>query len=205
MVVGDEMKEKFLNSTMNFLKKYKNYSKDDIEKLEYGLEGIYLTLTKLVVIFLLAFLLNIVPELIVVLIFFNIIRFTGFGFHAQKSYQCLIFSIFCFLFVPLFFLNFQLPEFIYILICFLCVFSYLLFAPADTVKRPLLNSKKRKIRKIITVSIGIVYSTIGIIYFNTWISNLLISVLLIQSIIVNPLTYKFFKQPYNNYKTYKFD
>lgn len=199
------MKEKFLNSTMSFLKKYKNYSKDDIEKLEYGLEGIYLTLTKLVVIFLLAFLLNIVPELIVVLIFFNIIRFTGFGFHAQKSYQCLIFSIIWFLFVPLFFLKFQLPKFIYILICLLCVFSYLLFAPADTVKRPLLNSKKRKIRKIITVSIGVVYSTIGIIYFNTWTSKLLISVLLIQSIIVNPLTYKIFKQPYNNYKTYKFD
>ena len=30
-------------------------------------------------------------------VIFNLIRYTGFGFHAEKSYQCLLFSTFNFI------------------------------------------------------------------------------------------------------------
>ncbi len=199
------MKAIFMNRTISFLKKYCTYSDEEIEKLEYGLEGIYLTITKLIIIFITAALLGIVKEFITLIFLFNIIRYTGFGFHANKSYECLLFSAFCFLIIPIFFINVNLTKFIYILICLFCIFNYLLFAPADTIKRPLINKKKRIIRKIITIIIGITYFLVGLLLFNHWISSILLSVLVIEAIVVNPITYYFFRQPYNNFKNLKFD
>ena len=87
------MKEAFLNHTMNFIaSNQKKLNEEDKEKLAYGLEGLYMTITKLVVIFLIAFLLGFIKEFIITLILFNIIRFPGFGFHASKSIVCLITS-----------------------------------------------------------------------------------------------------------------
>lgn len=199
------MKAIFMNRTISFLKKYCTYSDEEIEKLEYGLEGIYLTITKLIIIFITAALLGIVKEFITLIFLFNIIRYTGFGFHANKSYECLLFSAFCFLIIPIFFINVNLTKLIYILICLFCIFNYLLFAPADTIKRPLINKKKRIIRKIITIIIGITYFLVGLLLFNHWISSILLSALIIEAIVVNPITYYFFRQPYNNFKNLKFD
>lgn len=199
------MKARFMNNTIAFLQKYNTYSKEDIEKLEYGLEGIYLTITKLIILFFIATLLGVVKEFITLLLLFNIIRYTGFGFHAEKSYQCLIISSFCFLIIPIFFINIVLSKIIYIVICIFCIINFLLFAPADTIKRPLPNKKKRIIRKITTTIIGLIYSILSIVFYNHWISAILISALIIQVIVINPLTYKILKQPYNNYKNYKLD
>lgn len=199
------MKARFMNNTIAFLQKYNTYTKEDIEKLEYGLEGIYLTLTKLIILFFVATLLGVVKEFITLLLLFNIIRYTGFGFHAEKSYQCLIISSFCFLIIPIFFINIVLSKIIYIVICIFCIINFLLFAPADTIKRPLPNKKKRIFRKITTTIIGLIYSILSIVFYNHWISAILISAMIIQVIVINPLTYKILKQPYNNYKNYKLD
>ena len=94
------MKEKFLKSSIDMISKYQNVDEGDISKLRYGLEGIYLTLTKMVIIFLLAIILKIFKEIFFLLIFFNIIRFTGFGFHANKSSECLFISIISFVLLP---------------------------------------------------------------------------------------------------------
>lgn len=197
------MKSIFLDKTLNFLQKYNKYSDDDIEKLAYGLEGIYLTITKLIIIFLVAIILGIVKEVCFLLLLFNIIRYTGFGLHAEKSYQCLIFSLLGFVIFPKLMLNLNVPLFIEIIIFTICVISYLLFAPADTVKRPLPNKKKRVIRKISTVLISIIYITLFIFIKVSWIKAIILCALIIEAVLINPLTYKLFGLPYNNYKKLK--
>ena len=87
------MKDKYLNFTTSFITKYNNYSKEQIEKIRYGLESLYLTITKLAIILILSIILGIFKELVILLVFFNIIRFTGFGFHARNSIECLFSSI----------------------------------------------------------------------------------------------------------------
>ena len=42
------MKSFFMDKSLAFLCKYNTYSDEDIEKLSYGLEGIYLTITVVV-------------------------------------------------------------------------------------------------------------------------------------------------------------
>ena len=127
------MKSLFLNSSINFLKKYNDYSDDDIEKLEYGLEGLYLTITKLVVIFIASLILGIFKEVIEILIAFNIIRYFGFGVHAGKSSQCLITSLILFVIIPYVFLNITITKNIFLILGIIEIVSFIIFAPADTV------------------------------------------------------------------------
>ncbi|MGN1355498.1 MAG: accessory gene regulator B family protein [Bacilli bacterium] len=196
------MKKKFLDSSVTFIGNYKELTDDDIEKLRYGLEGIYLTITKLVIIVAVALLLGILKEVIITLILFNVIRYTGFGFHAEKSVQCLFISLFQFVILPYILINVVIPKNIVFIICIICVVSYFFFAPADTIKRPLPNMKKRKIRKWFTIFIGIIYSILLFIFSDTFIAPLFLSALIVEAIVINPLIYMAFGQPYNNYKTY---
>ena len=179
-------------------------TEEDIEKLKYGLEGLYLTLTKTIIIILLAIVLNILKETILLLLLFNIIRYFAFGFHAEKSIECLIMSTILFIVLPL--LVFYLkPIFVTrLMISVVCTILIMLFAPADTLKRPLPNRKKRKIRKICSTIIAIIYSIVSLTTTGV-ISEIFLCALIIQTIIINPITYMIFRQPFNNYKNYNPD
>lgn len=195
------MKEAFLNHAMNFIaSNQKNLDEEEKEKLAYGLEGLYMTITKLVIIFLIAFLLGFIKEFIITLIFFNIIRFPGFGFHASKSIVCLISSTLLILGLPYLFTNIEVSLTIKIILCIISVVTFLICAPADTWKRPLTNKKKRIIRKVAACSLAIVYSVLIIMFNGNEISNLLLAALLIETILISPIMYLIFKEPYMNYK-----
>ena len=77
-----------------------------------------------------------------------------------------------------------------------------LFAPADTHKRPIVNSKMRKTLKIKSLVITSLYILIIFISNYNKINNLIMLSMMAQSIVINPITYKIFKLPYNNYKKY---
>ena len=79
----------------------------------------------------------------------------------------------------------------------------ILYAPDNTYKRPLLNAKKRKIYKIITIINCLIYISLIIIFRNNSISNYLMLGLLDASLMIHPLTYRMFQLPYNNYKKYE--
>ncbi len=188
---------------MKFITTYKSYTAEEMDKLRYGLEGLYLTITKLIVIVTIAIIIGIFKELFLLLILFNIIRFPGFGFHANKSYECLIFSTVLFIGLPLFMKYFSQNVVVLGIIGILCTIILGIYAPADTVKRPLPNSRKRKIRKIATICISCIYTVLAVLIPNTDINYLFITALVLESIMVNPLTYKIFKQPYRNYLAYQ--
>ena len=59
------MKERFVNGCMSMiLNNNPDLSKKEIDKYKYGLEGLYLNTTKLILIFLLAYVLGILKEVI---------------------------------------------------------------------------------------------------------------------------------------------
>lgn len=196
------MKEKFLNSSMNLICENKKYSKDEIAMIKYGLEAIYLTVTKMIIIFALAYILGIIKETLLLLILFNIIRSQSFGLHASKSIYCLISSI-VFIIGGAFLCKYLIiPKWIIIILALLCNISLFLYAPADTHKRPLINKKKRKRFKIISTLLGIVYTILIIIFIDYPISNYLLIGMMEAVLIIIPISYKIFKLPYNNYKNY---
>lgn len=192
------MKQKFLGSSINFITKYQTYTEKDIEKLKYGLEGLYLTLTKTIIIFIFALILGIFWEVLAIIILFNILRYFGFGFHAEKSWQCMIISTINFILIPLLFIKIEFNTIATIIISMVCLIGFLLYAPADTVKRPLKNKKKRLYRKILTCLVGIIYMTLAILF--PAIRDYLLCSMVIEFIVINPILYKIMKQPYKNFK-----
>ncbi len=194
------MKKLFLNSSITFLKKYQSYSDEDLEKLQYGLEGIYLTITKIVIIITLAILLNMLKEIIILLLLVNIIRYFGFGIHAKTSLECLITSLLLFIVLPILFIRTNINYNFVVILAIISLISFIPFAPADTVKRPFYNKKKIIIRKILTISIGVIYFVSSMYIKNKSLSLLLLTAIIIQAIVINPITYKIMKQPYGNAK-----
>ena len=92
------MKKKLLNNIKTNIKKNnKNITEEELEIIEYGLESLYLTFTKIIIILLLSIVLNIFKETLYTLIFYNIIRLFAFGLHAKNSIQCLITSLILFI------------------------------------------------------------------------------------------------------------
>lgn len=191
------MKEKFLNGCISFVKN--NNIEIQEEELRYGLEGIYLTFGKLLVIFPLAFLLGILKEFTLSLIFFNIIRYPAFGLHANKSSTCLISSIILLLGIPLLLTKITIALPIKFGICIFCLICFILYAPADTKKRPLTNKRKRLFRKIAACLLEVTYSILIIIFNSNEISTYLLSGLIMETILILPVTYKLYGMPYRNY------
>ena len=89
-----DKKKKFLNSSIRAIKKYyPEYDEEKLEIIEYGLESLYLSITKLIIIFGLSYYLGILLEVFLLSLSYNLIRFTALGMHASKSIHCLIISL----------------------------------------------------------------------------------------------------------------
>ncbi len=199
-----KMKQLFLNGTIRFITKYNDsYTEKDIERMRYGLEGLYLSITKLIIILGIALILGIAKELIILLVLFNIIRYPAFGFHADSSLQCLLFSTIIFISFPLLatVVNLSLP--VHIILISLCMLAYLIYAPADTVKRPQPVKSIRMKRKIGTLICATVLTILSFMVSDNIIQNLIVFAMLIEVLMILPITYKVFGQPYANYKQYQ--
>lgn len=187
-----------IKKTMFFIKNNSNYSEKELLKISYGMEGIILTIAKLLVILLIGVLFNYIDIVILTIIFFNILRFFSFGLHAKKSIHCLIISIIEFNILPYIFLQIKLSLPIIWTIFGLSLISFILFAPADTEKRPLTNKIKRRNRKILSI---ITLLTMMFIALNVnYLTNIIMVAFLIADFSINPLSYKLLGLPYRNYK-----
>ena len=170
------MKKFVIENCMKIISQNKNYDKTKLAEIKYGLEGLYLTLSKLIIITTIAIILGIIKEYIIFLLIYNIIRIPSFGLHATKSWICLVSSTIIFIGIPLLINIITLNK--------------------------ITKIKRRKIYKILSTTISIIYMVLSIKINNKYISNCFTFSILLQNILISPITYKIFKLPYNNYKTY---
>lgn len=199
------MKDKFLDCSDKLILKYDSSITDEqIEIINYGLESIYLTFTKLIIIVCLSFILGITYKMLLLLIFYNIIRSTSFGLHASKSIYCLLSSIIFFIGGVFFCELIRVSFVIKIFLCLICIVCIYLYAPADTHKRPIISKKKRLIYKIISLISTCSFSILIVVYNESIISNYLLFSMIVAVSMILPFTYKVFNMPYNNYKNYDY-
>lgn len=193
------MKEYILDKSIYFIKKYSSFDEKKLIKIKYGLEGIYLTLSKFIIISFIAIYLGIFKELLIFILFFSIIRTFAFGLHFSSSFTCLIASSFIFLLFSFSANIINIPLFIKTIIGIICFVFIFIYAPADTLKRPLINNNKRTIYKYLASIISFIYVLIIIFINNNFISNILLFSLITEVVMIIPITYQLFKIPYNNY------
>lgn len=196
------MKKLIIDKIMNYIKRNTNYDDYKIKEIEYGIVSIYLTISKLIIILFLSLILGIFKEVIIFLLLFNVLRSTGFGLHATKSWICLLSSSIMFIGSPILCIKININIYIKIVICILSIILMFKNAPADTKKRPIVSKKRRLIFKVISTVFAIIFSTSAIIIKNNFLSNCLIFALILENSLISPLTYKILKMPYNNYITF---
>jgi len=204
------MKKKYLKYTLGIIKKYNPELTDiQLDEMRYGLEGFYLMITKMIIIIPLAFLLGVGTELILMLIFYNLLRENAGGLHATKSWMCLLSSSIIFIFLPLIAKEVIIPLEFKIILSIIGVILIFIYSPADTKKAPIIKKKNRDKKKFISTIITIIYSFICIFIKNDIISNLILFGVYTEVVLILPITYKIFNLSYNNYKNYvpkyKFD
>ncbi len=183
---------------------YPDINKNKLSEIIYGLESIYLSFTKTIVIILISVILNIFKETIMLLIFFNILRMFAFGIHAKESWQCWISSSIMFIGIPYLCIYTELSNIYYYILIGFSVLNFLLYAPADNVKRPLVKKHRRIKFKVLTLIVSLIYI---ILFFNTndiFIKNTIVYTMLLEVVLIHPLTYRVFKLPYKNYERYVF-
>lgn len=200
------MKEVILKNIRKIIIQSNNsLNNEKLDEIMYGLEGIYLTIEKLIIILIIAFLLNILREVLLFMLLYNIIRFTAFGAHAKSSLVCLCISLITFIFIPALSIKIVLDNIIKLLLWSLAFVIILIYSPADTEKRPIISKKRRLIYKILSSFISIIYLILSYVISNNFIINILIFSLLLEAIMILPITYKLMGVSYNNYKNYEID
>lgn len=197
------MKEVFLEHSLKLLNKEYNYQGDDLDRVTYGLEVIYISITKMFVILLVSIIFRAFKETLLMIIFVNGLRTFAYGIHAKKSWHCYVSSIICFVLSPMLFKYIEINTIQKILISVICFIGYAVFAPADTYKRPLINTKHRQRLKINTLIVCSIYIVIIFVSKNTLVNNMIILSMITQVFVINPIIYKIFDMPYNNYMTYQ--
>lgn len=196
------MKNFIINKCMNYIKNNTDYDKTKLAEIKYGLEGIYLTFTKIIVILIVAFILRIEKEMIIFMLIYNFIRMPSFGLHATKSWICLLSSTILFIGVPYLCIILTMPMFLKIIIGIVGICLMFKNAPADTKKRPIISKKRRKIYKLISTLLAIIFVLISTIVKDNFFSNCFLLALVMQNFMISPVVYKIFRLPYNNYITF---
>lgn len=177
------------------------YTEDQMSVVKYGLESLYILITKMIVLTLIASVMGILKEFLIFLILFGVIRSTAFGLHANKSWECYI-SSFILLVLPAWIcLQFEMNFWIQLILGTFAVGYIYKYAPSDTKNRPIVSKKRRRIYKIISTLTALIY-VIASFYTSEFYANSLIVVLLIECIMISPRIYSFFHLPYANYRQY---
>ena len=182
--------------------KNKNNEITELEKkkVRYGVYILYVNVTKIGSLLIVAYFLNIFSEVLTIWILFGILRSSAFGIHSSKSIYCTIATFVIFIGGALVSTQFVLEDMILNIIYFLSFIGLLMYAPADTKARPLVGKEFRKKLKIKTI-ISFMTILAIILALNIYHLKILFSIsAMAETISVLPITYKIFRRRYNNYE-----
>ena len=181
------MRDKIIDKIMIQINQKNNLDEIKYQEVRYGLQSCYTLITKTFIIILISLILHFCIPFIIFLIFYSILRSVGYGCHAKSNLMCWFFSIILLIGLPYIFCNINLNTRLSIILWIICFCNFMIFCPADTEKRPMISKKRKFIFKIIILIISLIYLII-IIKFNS-ISNLVVSAMILEAFLTNPLGY----------------
>ena len=180
MIIIDLLINRMIKKTN---KKYNNF---EIENIHYGFNIIWLTITKLIPLTLIAIKFKFFTQFSLMLLIYGTIKLFSFGAHAKNSLQCFILST-LFLLLPSLILKYFVFSYeVAIIINLLCIPSFWLWAPRGTNKRPIIN--KFYFFKIMSVLIAFLFLILTVIKVNYY--SFLTYACILQSIIISPILNK---------------
>lgn len=175
----------------------------DYLKMKLGIETILTNVTKGIIVYSAALILNLFFQTLILHIAYAALRKYSYGLHANSSTACSIISIVLFVGTPV--LSQYLPfTSLMVIGCGLLFITLLyLYAPADTDKSPILGVERRRSLRNKSVVVCSVITIIALLYPDPFIRSLLMLGMALQIVMILPLTYKLFKRSVKNYEQYE--
>ena len=176
------------------------------EVINYGLQNIIGEIPKTFLLFIIAFLLNMLKE--VVFMFLVLIPYRGAsgGFHLKTHLGCILGTAIFYCGTVFLSQNIILEEVTkYILIGIIWIFGMImikLYAPADTENVPILSRKERRKKQIIAYISFTIALVVTIFIQNNTISNILLFGNFVQTLTITKFAYKLTKNKYG-YEVYE--
>ncbi len=175
------------------------------EVIQYGLQNIIGEVPKIFLLLIIAFLLQMLKEVLFMFVALLLYRGASGGFHLKTHLGCILGTTLFYCGIVFLSQNIVLDQTIkYIIIGIGWVFGMImikLYAPADTENVPILSKKDRRKKQIIayiTFSIGLIAA---IFIQNSVISNILIFGNLLQTLTITKVAYRLTKNKYG-YEVY---
>ncbi|MDD2505187.1 MAG: accessory gene regulator B family protein [Bacilli bacterium] len=194
------MKKIIITYFMNLICKQNKYNEIKLQEIKYGLEAIYLNVSKFIVFFTINAFFGIFKESLLFLLFYVPLRSFSFGFHAKKSITCWILSAIAFIGFPYLATLISFSMITKILVIIYSIFIFYIYSPADTPNRPIIDKKYRLKIKTNTMIFVIIYSFL--LFLAIDFASLIALALIYQSLMISPYFYKLFNLRYNNYLYY---
>ena len=196
------MRNLIIDNSLSFIKRNCSYDDVKLAEIKYGLEAIYILITKSIIIFTLSFILGIFKEVVIFTLLYSLIRMFSFGLHATKSWICLVSSLITFVTIPFICKYIDINIYLKTILNIISLILIYKNAPADTYKRPIVNKKRRERYKFLSTFIAIIMSFMSLVIRDNFLSNSLMFATIVQNFMISPYIYKLFKLPYDNYKKY---
>lgn len=194
---------KLTDNIIDSIKPYiKDKSNDELEIAKYGLNLFFMELYKLPLVFGFAYYLGIFKYCFLSYILLGFIRSHANGIHMRSGKGCIFYSTIALFSIVYISKTLLLNWILKIFISLLSIYLIYKYAPADTEEKPILNLDTRKKKKKFSIFIGIIYILISFIFPDKVIGNIFLFILILECVMINPLTYKLFNRRYNNYEDY---
>ena len=194
------MKHLFIENSFKLINKHKKLDHYNQVKIKYGLEVMYHFITKLIVVIIISLLLHILLENLVFFLFYGLLRMFSYGVHAKTNIGCWVISLSTYIFTGLVIKYMDITNLFPLLILMSLLIIY--YSPADTSSKPIISKDLRRKLKIIVTLILAIYILMYLIIKISLFKDAIILSVLLQLIMVNPVTYLMFKRTYNNYMNY---
>lgn len=175
------------------------------EVINYGLQNIIGEIPKIILVFIIAYILGIFKWTLFTFIILFVYKGASGGVHLKTHLGCIIFTTAFYCVIPYVSQYFELVGIAkYITILFIWIFGMAmikLYAPADTEAVPILETKvrnKKKIVSYISFSIGLL---LALFINDKMISNIIIIAYFIQTLTITKIAYRLTKSKYG-YEVY---
>jgi len=183
---------------------YPDKTGEELEIIEYGLEGIIMTIPKAIVILAAGYCLQILPPLLLAIFSFGFLRTFASGVHLKNGWTCLFFSSSAFFFITYAGKYINLTRMTQIEMLVFSMVLLFLYAPADTEERPLLDERVRRRMKVSALlAAGLMFAIVMILPENNMFGNIIAWGITVESIMTTPLIYYLFNRRYRNYEYYE--
>lgn len=180
----------FAATMMKLIVKDKNIDKKKYLMCKLGLETLIINITKGIIVYMIAFMLEILLEVFIFHMSYAILRSYAFGVHSSNSLFCTIFSTVTLVGTPWLLKKYYLDIkwlFIFMIINILLVIIY---APIGT-KKYIIKNERKKILKRKSVIVLLVYNVLLFTSIGIDYKNLVVMGAFLEVIMILPITYKF--------------